>query len=949
MKKGILIFVATLMNLGAIAQNGFLRGKILDGETGEGLIGATVYKEGTTLGAVADFDGNYSLSLESGIHTIVFQFVSYQSQTVSEVEIKAGEVTKLDIMLSSVTAELAEIVITAEQIKDNEVALLSLQKKSPNVVNGISSQAFRKLGDSDLGNAMKRVTGVSVEGGKYVYVRGLGDRYTKTTLNQMVIPGLDPDRNTVQIDIFPTSTIENVVVYKTFTPDLPADFTGGIVDVETKNFPEEKSTSVSVGFEYNPDMHFKEDFVTYAGGSTDMLAFDDGTRDLPFNKNLDIPDISSQQGLIVEDITRSFSPTMGAQTKSSFMNYGFNIAHGNQINRSKATWGYNVVLNYKNEQEFYPNTEFGEYAKNPNSEITGLNGFQIRRGPIGNNGILWSGLVSGALKYDKHDFSFMILHNQNGVSQTTNRVSEDLEDNPAVLIDDILTYAQRQVSTGMLTGRHNFNKFSLEWRGSLTNSNIYEPDFRITRIQQIPEFDAEGNQTGYRYSLNTGVGAGINRFWRDLNEQNESFKVDLSYPYGEKNKLKVGGLTLFKQRNFEVLDYAFRVRDRGNVVVTDNPDDFFDPLTIWTPQRNEGTFTVARNSAIENQVNSFDATSQTHGFYAMSEQYIGQKIRVIYGLRAEMAKMYYSGRDQSGIVLNNAETLNELNFLPSLNFVYELNEKTNFRASYNKTLARPSFREKSNAQIYDPISDRTIIGNLNLKQTNIDNYDLRWENYFGNNEMISASLFYKHFEGHIEKVAFQTAPDQLTYMNAGSSVVYGVEFELRKNITPGLALGTNISIVKSEIDINDIIVNSDAQGNTVTEKQNRELWARDGEEIKDTRDMVGQAPYLANAYLNWNNKENTINANLSYNVQGETLSVVGSGRWPDIYTLPFHSLNFNIYKDFGRSNNSRINLKVSNILGSVREDVYKSYGAEDKTFSVFEPGRAFALVYRFTF
>jgi hypothetical protein len=182
MKKGVLIFVATLISIGVYAQKGYLRGKILDGESGEGLIGATVYKEGTSTGAVADFDGNYSITLEPGTHNIVFQFISYQTQTIQNVEIKSDEVTTLDITLSSVTEQLEEIVITAEQIKDNEVALLSLQKKSPNVVNGISSQAFRKMGDGDLGNAMKRVTGVSVEGGKYVYVRGLGDRYTKTTL-----------------------------------------------------------------------------------------------------------------------------------------------------------------------------------------------------------------------------------------------------------------------------------------------------------------------------------------------------------------------------------------------------------------------------------------------------------------------------------------------------------------------------------------------------------------------------------------------------------------------------------------------------------------------------------------------------------------------------------------------------------------------------------------------
>jgi len=949
MKHGILVICMTLVSIVALGQKGFVRGTVLDGDTGEGLIGATVYQDGTTNGAVCDFDGNYSLSLDPGNYSIVFQFVSYQSQTVKDVMVESDKTTSLNITLSSVTEELAEIVVTAQQIKDNEVAMLSLQKKAPNVVNGISSQAFRKIGDSDLGSAMKRVTGVSVEGGKYIYVRGLGDRYTKTTLNQMVIPGLDPDKNSVQIDIFPTPTIENVVVYKTFTPDLPGDFTGGLVDVETKNFPDEKITQISVGLEYNPDMHFQNDFVSYTGSSTDIIGFDNGLRQLPLDKNRNIPDISSPQGLIVGDLTSAFEPTMAAKTNTSFMNYGFNILHGNQINRSKATWGYNMVLNYKNETEYYANTHFGEYAKSTSPDVDELSGFQLRQGPIGNNGVLWSVLLAGALKYEKHDFSLMILHNQNGLSQTSNRVSQDLEDNPATLLDDILTYTQRQISTGILSGRHQLGKFNLEWRGSFSNSLIDEPDFRITRIQEIPVFDAEGMQTGYRYSLNTGVGGGINRFWRNLDEQNENFKVDLSYPYGAKNKLKVGGMTLFKQRDFEVIDYGFRVKEQGNITISDNPDFFFYPENIWNVKSNEGTYLLARNSRIENDVNSFQASSETNGAYAMVEQYLVEKFRAIFGLRAEMAKMYYSGRNQRGEILDNVKTLDELDFLPSINLVYDINDKTNFRVSYNKTLARPSFKEKSNAQIYDPISDRTTIGNLDLKQTHIDNYDLRWEYFFGNNELFSISGFYKAFTGHIERTSFQTAPDQLTYTNAGSSTVYGLEVEIRKNLWANFSAGTNFSIVKSALDMNDIIVNTDAQGNTVTEKENRQIWARDSEKIDDNRDMVGQAPYLVNAYLNWNNKNNTLNANLSYNVQGETLSIVGSGRWPDIYTVPFHSLNFNIYRDFGSNQRSRINLRVSNILDSVRKDVYKSYGAEQRTFSEFQPGRSFALAYRYTF
>ncbi len=946
MKKVLLFSVLILSSLVASGQKGFLRGTITDGETGEGLIGATVYKQGTSIGAVADFDGNYSLMLEPGQHTIIVQFVSYQTQTINDVVIKPGEVTMLDLTLSSEVAELAEIVISADYVKGNDNALLAIQKKSPNVVNGISSQAFRKLGDSDLGDAMKRVTGVSVEGGKYVYVRGLGDRYTKTTLNGMMLPGLDPDRNTVQMDIFPTGSIENVMVFKTFTPDLQGDFTGGMIDIETKNFPEEKTTSISLETEFNPDMHFKNDFISYGGSATDFVGFDNGMRSLPFRRNLDIPDISSPTGFIVEDITRAFSPEMGVKNKSSFMNYSINFMHGNQINRAKATWGYNIVLGYKNRTELYSDTEFGEYIKNTDPTVTDLDGYKIRRGPVAGNDVLWNVLLSGALKYQNHSFSMVFMHNQNGISQSTDRTTTDLEDNPSTLIDDILTWTQRQVSSGIIGGQHHFKRIDLEWKGSLTYARIYEPDFRSTRIERIPLDNPGGEGPDFRYSLNTGVGAGINRFWRNMNEMNESVKVDLSYKYGEHNMLKAGGLALLKQRDFSVLNYSFRVKNRGNITISPNPDDYFLPGNIWTVEKNEGTYIVSRSSEVENAVNAYNAESDNYGTYLMAEQYLGKKLRAIVGVRAEIFKMYYTGRDQRGGEMIGALTLDELNWLPSVNLVYELNESMNMRASFNKTLARPSFKEKSNAQIYDPISDRTTIGNPGLQQTSIANYDLRWEYYFGHGEMASFAFFYKSFDGHIEKVAFQTAPDQLTWQNAGKSFVYGIEAEVRKELFRGILIGSNFSLIKSGIDMNDVIVNEDAQGNMITEKENREIWARSGERIGDTRNMVGQAPWMINAFINWHDKGNTWNANVSYNVQGRTLSVIGSGRWPDIYTVPFHSLNFNLYKDLGRS---RIGFRITNILDSDRQEVYESFGAEDKTFSLFSPGRAFALSYKFNF
>ncbi|HYC86229.1 MAG TPA: carboxypeptidase-like regulatory domain-containing protein, partial [Chryseosolibacter sp.] len=250
MKKSVIISALLLSALAAMAQNGFVRGKITDGETGEPLYGATVLKQGTGIGALSDFDGNYSLSLEPGIHTLVLTFISYEPQVTSNIEVKANQVTKLDFVLKPVVSQLNEVVIASAALRDTEAGIMTYQRRSPNVLDGISNQTFRNTGDRDLATAMGRVTGVAVQSGKFVYVRGLADRYTRTTLNGMTIPGLDPDRNDVQIDIFPTSVLEYVIVYKTFSPNLPGDFTGGIVDVETKNFPEEKTMTVSFGLRF---------------------------------------------------------------------------------------------------------------------------------------------------------------------------------------------------------------------------------------------------------------------------------------------------------------------------------------------------------------------------------------------------------------------------------------------------------------------------------------------------------------------------------------------------------------------------------------------------------------------------------------------------------------------------------------------------------------------------
>jgi hypothetical protein len=275
----------------------------------------------------------------------------------------------------------------------------------------------------------------------------------------------------------------------------------------------------------------------------------------------------------------------------------------------------------------------------------------------------------------------------------------------------------------------------------------------------------------------------------------------------------------------------------------------------------------------------------------------------------------------------------------------------NVRGSFGQTLARPSFKEKSAAQIYDPITKRFFNGNLDLRQTMISNYDLRWENFFDNANMVSLSGFYKNFDGHIEMVTYDVATDNVKPRNAGTSRVYGVELEVRKNldfITPGLSrfsLGTNITLANSEVDLKSVIINESG----LSELQSRQNNARVGEVVESTRPMGGQSPYIVNTYLNYATADGSTNANLSYNVQGESLFIIGVGAVPDVYTQPFHALNFNMFRDFGSNRNHRFTVGVNNILGSARKDLYKGYGGASAIYSLLKPGRTFSLTYGYTF
>jgi hypothetical protein len=950
LKNTLLVLTLIFSVSNVFAQKGFLRGIVSEDETGETLIGATVSIKGTATGTVTDFNGNYSLSLAPGSYSIQFQFVSFQTITVDGVEIIADEVNKLDVALGSNVEELAAVVVSAKVIKNTDAALLNVQKKSATVVDGISSQAFRKIGDSNLSGAMKRVTGVSVQGGKYVYVRGLGDRYTRTTLNGMSIPGLDPERNDVQIDLFPTSVLENVMVYKTFSPDLAGDFSGGTVNVSTKSFPEEKITSLSFGLGYNPGMNLNSDFVLYKGSGTDFLGFDNGQRNQPINQLQSIPRPTSagaNSEELLETITSRFDPKMAAETQTSFANTSFSVNHGNQLDVKGFKIGYGVVFNYQNKYQYFDDTEFSLYFKDDNKDIDNLDPQVIRKGELGRSNVLWSGLVTGAIKFDYHEIGLTFLKTQNGITEATKRISRDFEETGQTVYEDILTYSQRSITSPTLYGNHNFNKLTVKWLNTVTFARVYDPDFRSSLIAEVPVFEGS-EQVSETYSISGGQGGGANRFWRNLNETNENFRVDATYKLREKVKLKFGAAGLFKWREFET--YAYSLQTSSGVAINNDANDLLSETNIWTAQSETGIYVSGNFEA----ANNYDARSSVTAGYVMADAFLTTKFRAIFGARVENAQMFYTGQDNLGqTIYNDEKTLDEINILPSLNTVYSITDNINLRGSYGRTLARPSFREKSIAQILDPVSGIRFSGNIDLQQTNIDNFDFRLESFFRPNEMAAISLFYKRFDGHIEQTRFEKEPSEVSWQNIGGSTVYGIEIEFRKNldrILRGLAAGTNISLASSRVDMNEIIVDRDAiSGEITTEYQSRLAQARTAEDLDETRVMAGQAPYLINVFVSYTDEFDLTSANLSYNVQGRSLSVVGVGQVPDVYVRPFNSLNFNASRKVGQQKKGQVSFRVDNILGDKQEQVWANHDAEEEIFSRFSIGRTFTATFQYTF
>lgn len=958
-----LFFVAlqSLIATSLFSQQATVCGHVVEAATNSPIIGARVIVQNTSLGSVTDIDGRFSMSLDPGKYQLLISAFSFQTVMLDSVVVTSNDTLQLALKMKQHETQIAQVTIQASKKYNSDVALNNLRKKSLNAIDAIAASSIAKTGDSDAAGALTRIPGVSLIDGKYAYIRGIGDRYNKTLLNGMDIPGLDPDKNSIQLDIIPTSILDNIIIHKTFIAELPADFAGGLIDVNIKTVPDKQLAGASASIGYNPFSHFKKGYLTHSGSKTDFWGFDNGKREIPANTNIPfyakiISNPAGAEAARYKEVLSKFNPNMAAYKKMSGLDYGFNAYYGNRKMFSNHTLGYLTMISYNNQTEFYQHTEYKRYGLKSNADVFEMELREHQKGSFGVNNVTLNAMLGLGLYASQSTYSFHILHLQNGESKSG--IFDFESNNQGAIFSAIqhnLEYSQRSMTNGQFNGKHTFGKkqnWESTWGVATTFSTIKDPDIRFTRYRT--------QQSGFSIGTETGF---PERIWRNMQEINVVAKTDMKATFtlfGNTGEAKFGFNNTYKKRDFTIQSFMVNVR---NLELTGNPDELFAPENLWPYQQDIARGTTIEPTFLPNNPNSFRSNVNNVALYVSTTFAPAKPLKIILGFRTEYYEQIYTGRDQTGNhILNNDAVLRNFGYFPSLNLIYSITEKHQLRAAYGKTIARPSFKEMSYAEIADPLTGRVFIGGLfkdedngtgtvywdgNLRSSTIHNVDIRWDFYPTSKQTISASVFFKHFTDPIEMVQYASQESAFQPRNVGMGRIFGAELECKLSLgyitkkLSGLSFAANMTYVNSRIKLSE------------TEKLSKANNAKVGEQMKSYRQMAGQTPIMLNLGLMYHRSDdevfNNFDVGIFYNLQGSTLLYVGMVDRPDIYSSPFHSLNFTLNKKLGKKAQWSIGLKISNMLNDKRESVYKAFKSDNQLFSRLTPGVTSTLKVGYTF
>ena len=937
----VLIFLTftTLLS----AQTGVLTGTIVDSETGEPLIGVNVILQGTMIGDATDMDGVYRIkNAPVGDYTVIGSYMGYTRVTIQNVSIRTNQTETINFSMTMESLQGEEVVVTAKALKNTEAVLLKDRQKAQTVSDAISAEMISESGSGNAAEAMKQITGASVVDGKKVFVRGLGDRYTSTQLNGAEIPSADPYSRSGSIDIIPSNLIDNIVTVKSFTPDKPGNFSGGTVDIQTKDFPEDLSLSFSASSSYNSQTTFNDKVLELSNGSSlQWLGFADNSMDVPNYIGKDFIQIDpiaagkdAEQAQYIENFTDAFNHSMAPTKGSAPLNQSYSFSVGNQVEFLGRPLGFLASATYSNKHKSYDDGVYARYALKALSEnASGLENIFDLSDQKTQAEVLWGVTLKSSYKLNKSNkLSFTGLYNQNGVS-TARKLSGSF---PYDLMDDWVyqvatqQYNERSLHSYQLDGDHQLNTLGLQvsWKASYGRSTQDEPDLRYFTSY----ITGEG-----KYGTKTNIPQ--ERFYRYLEEDRYEGNLDIVKPLtfwnGLKGSVKIGGAYAFKTRDFDERRFVYEPNSDIGVELRNAGGDinqvFSDDNMGLTGTR------VAPNGNVYNefgiyimetaQISSNYTGDQTIGAgYAMVDVPLSFNLRFVGGARFETTEME--------VVSDNPQLPRGTVFFffndTATTEIYTLSDNMNIRLAYGKTLARPSFREISNFASYDFKEGDKYIGNPELKRTLVDNFDLRWEWFSRPGELYAFSGFYKSFTNPIEMV-IKNNNYWITWQNVDQATTFGIEFEARKRLDilhralSNFMAGGNLTLIHSEVDIS---------------ARELELIRATNPEAEASRPFQGQSPYLLNLNISYDNFETGLATSLYYNIFGERLAAIGKGGTPDIYEQPAALLNYSLSRRIGE--HLSLKFAVNNILDAKEKKLHEFKG-EDYITTRFQRGRTFSL------
>jgi TonB-dependent receptor len=960
------LFVLLLCAINAVAQKAVISGKIVDKLTGESLIGVAVTATDAASvqkGAITDYDGNYSFEVVPGTYTLTINYTSYQKQTITGFNAKAESANTLDVVMEEESNTVAEVVIVATQIRNTDASLVALQRKSFGIQDGISSQQLTRTAVSNAADAMKQVTGAVVEGGKFIVMRGLGDRYSISQLNGTTMPSTDPYRNSSSLDLIPSQMIENIVTVKTFTPDLPGNFSGGLVNITTKSFPDKFTLNFGLSSSYNTQSTGINNFLGHGSdaGKYDYLGIDDGGRAMPdilkseenrtllsqnayLNARKADPQYDGLRNLLNQS-SRQLSNNYVPENKSTPLNHGLNFSVGNSLRRGKNMFGFTLGVNYSREFSHYDGGLVNTFTNSGTSlfEYQALSESKSVETPH------LGGLANLSYKFgNNHSISANAIYNNDtdivGRRQQGSFMGQLSTPNGEYFTNS-MEFIRRQYTSYQIGGKHNFpglNNTEVSWNASTNNSSQNEPDSRyFSYVRYQEDLDTI-------YAINDAEFRPPFHFFRDLQDRSSEFKLDITVPFltrgnaGSSNIIKIGGLLNQMTRDFS--EYQFQHNRHGGVpsqlAFSNYKGDFngffnYDNFGVVDEQRdaNGGLTRYSIGYHYINQINNknfYDGKQTIGAAYLMGVYNILPSLKLVTGARLESTDLFVESRDTS----LNPSQIDLVDVLYSGNLIYSINNKSNLRLAAGRTLARPNMRELAPFEQFDTKNGFFNIGNPNLQRTLINNYDLRYELYPNLGELIAFSAFYKQFNNPILRTFSPTATiPELGYLNIDVANVYGVELEVRKNLgfmgpkfMEYLNLATNVALIRSVYNIPD---------NEVAASQNI-----DPEYNKTTRPFQGQAPYIANLILSYNNAEKGWESAIAFNVSGRRLYNISLSAVPDVYEEAFPLLNYTLTKRF--ANHYQVSFSARNLLNPLNRKT-QTYKGTEYVAESFRLGRTFGL------